>query len=257
MVKVLGVSLYDQGFSRAVDALIAEALASDPPKNLCVSATGAHGIIEAHKSSSFRNCLSDFYLNLPDGMPTVWVGRVKGAKDMERCYGPDIFYAFMARSAQTTIKHFFCGGKEGVAEELKQACIEKFNNKQVVGTFCPPFRTMTDEEMFSLAGQINASGAEVVWIGLSTPKQELFAQRLSRYTQTRLIVTVGAVFDFYTGKVKQAPRALQKMGLEWLFRLCMEPRRLAGRYFEIVPKFIWLNIKEFLQFCLSSKRAVK
>jgi N-acetylglucosaminyldiphosphoundecaprenol N-acetyl-beta-D-mannosaminyltransferase len=253
MVKVLGVELYEHGFTNAVEALLSKALLSTPPHNLCVSATGAHGMIEAHKNASFKKCLDDFHFNLPDGMPGVWIGRLKGAKQMSRCYGPDIFGAVMARSAQTPVTHFFCGGKEGVADELKRACLKKFNNDNIVGTFCPPFRFMADEEMKSLAETINASGANIVWIGLSTPKQEVFASRLAQYTHTRLIITVGAVFDFYTGNVKQAPRFLQRAGLEWLFRLAIEPRRLAGRYFEIVPKFIWLNIKEFVQFCTSKR----
>ncbi len=253
MIEVLGIQLYDKGFSKAVDTLIREALAADQPQNLCVSATGAHGIIEAHKDAVFKRNLQNFYLNLPDGMPGVWVGRLKGAKQMARCYGPDIFEAVMTRSAGTMIGHFFCGGKEGVAEELKEACGSHFGNNQVVGTFSPPFREMTGDELQDLGNRINSSGAQIVWIGLSTPKQEVFARRLAEYTNVCLIITVGAVFDFYTGKVKQAPKWVQRSGMEWFFRLMVEPKRLYGRYLEIVPKFIWLNIKEFLHFCISKK----
>jgi N-acetylglucosaminyldiphosphoundecaprenol N-acetyl-beta-D-mannosaminyltransferase len=178
------------------------------------------------------------------------------AKDMQRCYGPDVFEAFMTRSAGEPIRHFFCGGKEGVAEALKETSASRFGNRNVTGTFSPPFREMTDQEMSQLAENIHVSGAQVVWIGLSTPKQEIFAARLRQYTNVHLIITVGAVFDFYTGRARQAPRWMQRSGLEWFFRLSTEPRRLAGRYFEIVPKFIWFNIKEFIDFCIS-KKAVK
>jgi N-acetylglucosaminyldiphosphoundecaprenol N-acetyl-beta-D-mannosaminyltransferase len=175
---------------------------------------------------------------------------------MQRCYGPDVFEAFMTRSAGEPIRHFFCGGKEGVAEALKETSASRFGNRNVTGTFSPPFREMTDQEMNQLAENIHVSGAQVVWIGLSTPKQEIFAARLRQYTNVHLIITVGAVFDFYTGRARQAPRWMQRSGLEWFFRLSTEPRRLAGRYFEIVPKFIWFNIKEFIDFCIS-KKAVK
>jgi N-acetylglucosaminyldiphosphoundecaprenol N-acetyl-beta-D-mannosaminyltransferase len=256
MVKVLDIALYDKGFDRAIETLLETAQPVTQPYSHCVSATGAHGIIEARKNGAFKKHLQDFYLNLPDGMPGVWVGRIKGAKDMQRCYGPDVFEAFMTRSAGEPIRHFFCGGKEGVAEALKETSASRFGNRNVTGTFSPPFREMTDQEMNQLAENIHVSGAQVVWIGLSTPKQEIFAARLRQYTNVHLIITVGAVFDFYTGRARQAPRWMQRSGLEWFFRLSTEPRRLAGRYFEIVPKFIWFNIKEFIDFCIS-KKAVK
>lgn len=253
---MLDIALYDKGFDKAIETLLETAHHASQSNNHCVSATGAHGIIEARKNGVFRKHLQDFYLNLPDGMPGVWVGRMKGAKAMERCYGPDVFAAFMTRSADKPIRHFLCGGKEGVADELKAAAASRFGNKNIVGTFSPPFREMTDAEMRELGEEIGRSGAQVVWIGLSTPKQELFAARLRKFTHVQLIITVGAVFDFYTGRARQAPRWMQRSGLEWFFRLSTEPKRLAGRYFEIVPKFIWFNIKEFIDFCIS-KTAVK
>lgn len=256
MIKVLDIALYDKGFDQAIDTLLATAQHEGQPCSHCVSATGAHGIIEARKNGAFKQHLQDFYLNLPDGMPGVWVGRIKGARDMQRCYGPDVFEAFMTRSAAKPIRHFFCGGKEGVADALREVSAQRFGNVNVCGTYSPPFREMTDGEMKELAQRIHDSGAQVVWIGLSTPKQEMFAARLRKYTQVKLIITVGAVFDFYTGRARQAPRWMQRSGLEWFFRLSTEPKRLAGRYFEIVPKFIWFNIKEFIHFCIT-KKAVK
>ena len=115
---------------------------------------------------------------------------------------------------------------------------------------------MSTAEMEVLGQQIQASGAHIVWIGISTPKQERFARKLSEYVQTDYIITVGAAFDFHTGRVKQAPKWMQNMGLEWFFRVLMEPKRLYKRYLEIVPKFIWLNIKEFLDFYISKKRYI-
>ena len=130
---------------------------------------------------------------------------------------------------------------------LKKKVEVKFGNRNVVGTFSPPFREMTDNELKELAKDINSRKTNIVWIGLSTPKQEKFAYRLSKFTNVHFICTVGAAFDFHTGKVKQAPPFIQKLGLEWFFRLLMEPKRLWKRYFEIVPLFIWYNFLEFIK----------
>jgi N-acetylglucosaminyldiphosphoundecaprenol N-acetyl-beta-D-mannosaminyltransferase len=255
MVKVAGVRLYDGEINSLVLDILSQCKLNKK-NNFCISATGAHGIVEANKNAGFKKVLETFYLNIPDGMPAVWVGRLKGAKQMKRCYGPDFFKAFILASADKPILHFFCGGKEGVAENLKQNCAERLGNNRVVATYSPPFREMTDTEMEALGQKIIESAADIVWIGLSTPKQEVFAARLAQFTQTKFIITVGAAFDFHTDNVKQAPKWMQKAGLEWFFRLMMEPKRLFLRYVEIVPRFIWLNIKEFVDFCLFKKKAL-
>jgi len=248
MIEILGVPFY----TKTIDAVVKEVIdgcgTDHFPKNYCISASGAHGLVEAAKNPDFKVILNNFHLNLPDGMPTVWIGRLKGAKEMQRCYGPDFFMKLLKSSATLPINHYFCGGKEGIADKLQLNCVERFGNSHVVGTFCPPFREMSDAEMKELGQNIKNAEVDIVWIGLSTPKQEKFALRLAEFTQTKFIITVGAAFDFHTDQVKQAPKWMQKSGLEWFFRLLMEPKRLFMRYFEIVPQFIWLNIKEFLEF---------
>jgi len=246
MVKVLQVELYDAGLDTAVEEIIQQCDPTYLRENKCISATGAHGIITAFKDPTFRATLHSFYWNLPDGMPGVLVGKLKGAKQMTRCSGPDFFKLVFERSASTNINHFLCGGKEKVAEELKAAVSKKVGNHRVTGTFCPPFREMSDDEFKALAASINRSKADVVWIGLSTPKQEHFARRLAQWTNVHFIVTVGAAFDFHTDRIKQAPRWIQKSYLEWFYRLMTEPKRLYKRYLEIVPLFILLNLKEFI-----------
>jgi len=263
MVNVLTIPFFDQDIATAVELVLqvckeqSEVFANDatsiPPPTRCISASGAHGIIEAHKDPLFKQTLQHFWLNLPDGMPTVWVGRLKGAKLMQRCYGPDFFKATLLASAHLPITHFFCGGKEGIAAELQSAVAQKFGNQRVGGVFSPPFREMTDQEMQDLGQQITQTGAHIVWIGISTPKQERFAERLAKFVSVKLIITVGAAFDFHTNRVKQAPKWMQNAGLEWFFRLLMEPKRLYKRYVEIVPLFIWLNLKEFVEFYILKK----
>jgi N-acetylglucosaminyldiphosphoundecaprenol N-acetyl-beta-D-mannosaminyltransferase len=244
----LDIPLYNQNISEACAYVISVITSGQAKENRLVSATGAHGLVYARKNPGFKQILDDFHINLPDGMPGVWVGRLKGARQMRRCYGPDFFKGMMQASAHENIKHFFCGGNDGVADALLDAVSKKFGNTNVTGTFCPPFLPVEKYDYRAIAGLIETSKADIVWIGLSTPKQELFAKNLSAFTSVHFIMTVGAAFDFHTNKVRQAPSVLQNMGLEWLFRLVMEPKRLYKRYLEIVPLFIYYNMKEMLTF---------
>jgi N-acetylglucosaminyldiphosphoundecaprenol N-acetyl-beta-D-mannosaminyltransferase len=244
-VHILGVPMY-AGTLTDVSIHIVEQCRLDEKKNLLVSATGAHGLVYAEKEKSFKDILRNFYLNLPDGKPSVWVGRLKGTKKMERCYGPVFFQLMMEATCTSEINHYLCGGKNGVADELKEVCHKIFGNSHTVGTFTPPFREMSDHELHILASDIVIKKADIVWIGLSTPKQEVFASRLAKITNVSFICTVGAAFDFHTGRIKQAPQWIQDVGMEWFFRLLMEPRRLWKRYFNIVPLFIWYNIIEII-----------
>jgi len=247
------IPIYERDLSTAVQELVASldsAFNQEEPAR-CISATGAHGLVEAHQDSTFKSILSSFYWNLPDGMPLVWWGRLKGHSTMGRCYGPDFFAAILQATSALEVAHFFCGGKAGVAKELKQAVAFKFGNKRVSGKYSPPFDPMHEEDWYNLVAKINHSAAQIIWIGLSTPKQEKFAYELSKRVKVRYIITVGAAFDFHTGRLSQAPRWMQVSGLEWFYRLCKEPRRLWKRYLQIVPKFAILAgvdlIKHYLR----------
>lgn len=245
MIKVLEIPLYEFGLKKVIEEII-QCVERNEVFNRCISATGAHGLITAKKDRKFYEILKSFYINLPDGMPSVWVGRLKGAREIKRCYGPDFFRETIMATKNKNVKHFLCGGKEGVADELKKVCEIKYDNHSIVGTYSPPFREMTDQELKKLANNINNLKVDIVWIGLSTPKQEIFAYRLSKYTNVKFLCTIGAAFDFHTDRVKQAPKWIQKIGMEWFFRLLIEPKRLWKRYFTIVPLFIWYNILEMI-----------
>lgn len=228
-------------------------------KNSIITATGVHGIITARTDKEFNSILNapNTY-NLPDGMPAVWVAKAKGAKDIERCFGPFVFAEILSSTANSSTKHYFCGGKEGVADALQLACTKKFNNHNIVGTHCPPFRALTDEEFMELAEEINELKVDVVWIGISTPKQEKFAWKLSRYTNVTALITVGAAFDYHTDSIQPAPSWIQNIGMEWFYRLSMEPQRLWRRYAEIVPKFIVFGLLDiFALYKHSSKSEVR
>jgi len=243
-VEILGIRIYNRDIPSITREIGRVCTDGSPPENRCISATGAHGMITARKDEEFKEILNGFYANLPDGMPGVWVGKLKGEKEMKRCYGPDFFAETMRATASGGIRHFLCGGTEGVAEELKASCLEKFGNANICGTYCPPFKEADEYDYEEIARLINESGADIVWVGISTPKQEKFARNLSRYTKVHFLATVGAAFDFHTDRLKQAPSWMQEAGLEWLFRLLTEPRRLYKRYFEIVPKFLIFSLKD-------------
>ena len=246
-VKIIGVDMFvgsNADFTASLIQSVNEKKSFQ--KNRLISATSAHGMVFSNQNAEFKKIISSFYLNLPDGQPTAWIGRLKGFKNMQRCPGVGLFDTAIRNTSTHSIQHFFCGGKEGIALDLKDAVAKNLGNKNVVGTYSPPFRPMNELEWKALGEMINASGANIVWIGLGTPKQEEFALSLTNYCKVDYIITVGAVFDFFTGNLPYAPLWIRNMGLEWLYRLTKEPRRLFGRYINIVPSFIWLNLKEFI-----------
>jgi N-acetylglucosaminyldiphosphoundecaprenol N-acetyl-beta-D-mannosaminyltransferase len=151
------------------------------------------------------------------------------------------------RSALHGYKQFYYGGGEGVADKLRQALVASYPGLKVVGTLCPPFRQLTDDEDAAVVAAINAARPDIVWVGLSTPKQELWmASHLGRI-EAPVMIGVGAAFDFLAGLKPQAPLWMQRSGLEWLFRLCSEPRRLWRRYAKIVPGFLFLVAFDILR----------
>lgn len=245
---IFDIPFFCHSIDCAVENIIDTCLGCGTKKNHIVTATSAYGISITKRDNRFFQLLQNTYLNLPDGIPAVWVGRCKDASSMMRCPGPDFFKEVLRQSSPHPIKHFFYGGKENIAEELKMSCRKKLGNTNVVGTFCPPFRSITDEEIVSHAEMINSAAPDILWIGISTPKQEFIAERLSLYTNVHFIITVGAAFDFYTGKVKRAPEFMQKLGLEWSYRILKEPRRLLMRYVRAVPEVIFYGIKDIAQY---------
>jgi N-acetylglucosaminyldiphosphoundecaprenol N-acetyl-beta-D-mannosaminyltransferase len=193
-----------------------------------------HGLGEARKDPEFRRILNQSWLTTPDGMPVVWMGPAS----VERVYGPDLMLAVCEAGRGSGLRHFFYGGNAGVAAELASRLSVRFPGLQVAGFFSPPFRDLSGEELGSLRSQVAAARPDIVWVGLGTPKQERFMAGQGMSLDTALLIGVGAAFDFHAGRVPQAPRWVQRCGLEWLFRLCVEPRRLARRYLTTNPLFI-------------------
>jgi N-acetylglucosaminyldiphosphoundecaprenol N-acetyl-beta-D-mannosaminyltransferase len=234
-VDVLGVGVHALTLKRAVRSIEA-AFEAEQKGYVCV--TGVHGVMEAQRDPHFRRVLNDSLLTTPDGMPTVWVGRLQGRREMSRVFGPDLMRVVCSRSVAKGCTHFLYGGREGVAEELKAWMEKQFPGIQVVGTYTPSFGPLTVQEIAGLQAKIAATKPDIMWIGLSTPKQERFmAEHIDRL-ETKLMIGVGAAFDYHTGRVHDAPAWMKRSGLQWLHRLAQDPKRLWKRYLINNPLFI-------------------
>lgn len=234
-VNVLGVGISVLNLPAAL-AEIARAIRNRRKGYICV--TGVHGVMEAQTDQSFRGILNEAFLCTPDGMPMVWAGKIAGHAAMQRVYGPDLLLDVCAWSRDNPCRHFFFGGAPGVAQQLAQKLKARFPHLEIGGTFTPPFRPLNAAEETELREKVRAARPDIFWVGLSTPKQEKFMAEYLPKLDATLMIGVGAAFDFLSGRVKQAPRWMQRSGLEWLYRLCSEPRRLAGRYLKNNPLFL-------------------
>jgi N-acetylglucosaminyldiphosphoundecaprenol N-acetyl-beta-D-mannosaminyltransferase len=237
-VAVLGTNALAINLPDAVRLMESWISSSGFGRYVCV--TGVHGVMEGMRNPTIQKIHNEADAVVPDGMPLVWLGRKQGHHSMGRVYGPDLMFATLKRAADAGWTNYFYGGAPEVANELKKRMEIKFPGLKVIGTFCPPFRPLNESEESSILSEIERLQPDILWVGLSTPKQELLMARWKAMgIRAKVMVGVGAAFDFHTGRVCQAPRWMQRCGLEWFFRLCMEPRRLAPRYLRNNPLFLW------------------
>ena len=231
------------------------ALSLDQARDLVVSTRGqknigyiccatAYNVNLARSDVDLRTAYNRSFLTTTDGMPLVWLGRWHGHRAITRVYGPDLMLAVCDAGRATGLTHYLYGGAPGVADLLREKLSTRFPGLSVVGTFTPPFRELTAAELSSLRADIAAKQPDIIWVGLSTPKQEKFMVAHGPALDAGLLIGVGAAFDFHSGRVRQAPRWMQRSGLEWFFRLGTEPRRLWRRYFVHNPLFV---LRTFLQ----------
>ncbi|MGH9564325.1 MAG: WecB/TagA/CpsF family glycosyltransferase [Terracidiphilus sp.] len=234
-VNILGVGVHAIDMNRAVEQ-VCEAIDRGRKGYVCV--TGVHGIMEAQTDPQFRSILNHSLLTTPDGMPTVWIGKLRGFSEMRRVFGPDLMLEVCERSVEKGYTHFLYGGAPGVAEALQGSLTRRFPGLRVVGTYTPPFRPLNSEEDASLRKTIGDLRPDMIWIGLSTPKQERFMAQYLPLLDTKLMFGVGAAFDVHTGRIQDAPDWIKNSGLQWFHRLCQEPRRLWKRYLINNPRFV-------------------
>lgn len=234
---VLGLSISPITIDDAIQTI--ERWITDRAMNyVCI--TGAHGVIESQSDQMLRAIHNRAGMVTPDGMPVVWMCRALGFKRTKRVYGPDLMRFLTAVSAEKGYRQFYYGGNEGVANRLARTLQAKHPGLQVAGTHTPPFRALTHEEDEAIIKKINAACPDIVWVGLSTPKQEYWMANHVGRLDAPVIIGVGAAFDFLADVKQQAPVWMQRSGLEWFYRLITEPRRLWRRYLTIVPKFLFL-----------------
>lgn len=231
----VGVSLIDMCVALAeIDRWIA----TRQPHYVCV--TGVHGVMESYRDSALRSIHNSAGLVTPDGMPLVWLSRLRGFRHVERVYGPDLMLAVCEKSVAAGYRHFLYGGTEETLDALRASLNRRFGGIQIVGCFSPPFRALSPVEDEEVVARIKSAAPDIVWVGLSTPKQERWmAEHVGRLGVPAL-VGVGAAFDFHAGIKAQAPRWMQRNGLEWFFRMITEPRRLWRRYLVNNPMFLYL-----------------
>jgi N-acetylglucosaminyldiphosphoundecaprenol N-acetyl-beta-D-mannosaminyltransferase len=208
-------------------------------RNGYICLIGVHGIMEAHWDPDLAQIYAHATMMVPDGTPTVWVGRWQGFHNMQRVAGPDLMLEVFGRKDFANCTHFLYGGKESVAEELRDCLQHRFPWVRIVGTHTPPFRDLTMQEEESLAARIHALKPDMIWVGISTPKQERFMMRFLPLLESTLMFGVGAAFDYHTGRISDAPQWVKRAGLQWLHRLMQDPRRLFWRYCRSNSAFLW------------------
>ena len=203
-----------------------------------VSVCTVHTVMECQKDPLMRQIVNGAGLATPDGMPLVWLGKIRSNRRVSRVYGPDLMLALCKLSAEQGYSHYFYGGAEEVPNELAEVLQKKYPGLKVVGAFSPPFRSLTADEDRQIVNDINRTQPDIVWVGLGTPKQDLWMGTHRGLLNAPVIIAVGAAFDFHTKRISQSPRWMQQIGLEWFYRLWQEPRRLWRRYLIYNPLFI-------------------
>ncbi len=222
--------------------LILKSIREKKHQYICV--TSAHGFTLSQQNSGLRSIYRKAYLIVPDGMPLVWIGRFLGHKQTSRIYGPDLFLSLCSLCEKQSLTIYLYGTTDATLLKLKTSLLKRYPRLKIVGMFAPPFRNQTHNEKKKVRSDINRVNPNIVFIGLSTPKQEYWMSENHNALNANMLIGVGAAFDFIAGTVPQAPPWVREAGLEWSFRLLQEPKRLWKRYLIGNTKFIAILIKE-------------
>jgi N-acetylglucosaminyldiphosphoundecaprenol N-acetyl-beta-D-mannosaminyltransferase len=233
--NVLGVHVAALDMSQAIRSIGAE-LKARRKGYVCMA--NVFGIMEAYRNADLAAIYAGSSMNLPDGAPTVWVGRLQGHRRMQRVAGPELMLEVFRRKEFARYKHFLYGGESNVAEQLRERLTRRFPWARIVGTYSPPFRELNAEEELSLIRRVHEVKPDIVWVGISTPKQERFMRRFLPLLDTTLMFGVGAAYDFHTGRIHDAPQWIKTIGMQWMHRLVQDPRRLWKRYVRNNPPFL-------------------
>jgi N-acetylglucosaminyldiphosphoundecaprenol N-acetyl-beta-D-mannosaminyltransferase len=243
--RILGTTFNPLSLDDATELVMCWAHGQD--KSKYVIQGNVYTVMNALDNVDYKKTVGDASLVLPDGQPISWVNRLKGSSIRNNVRGFDLMMHCLHYSLHQDVRHFFYGGKQEILDKLEQKMVSQFSGVSLAGVYSPPFRQLSQSEDEEICRMINKSGADILWVGLGAPKQDIWMQQHRGKLNVKVMIGVGAAFDFFVGNVKQAPVFMQKLGLEWLHRLCQEPGRLWARYLINNPRFIYYNLLEFLK----------
>ena len=238
-VDVVGTGISTAGLDETVDLIL-----HPGEQGLGVAVCNVHSVMTARRDSSLRAALSAADVATADGVPLVWALRAGGQPDQERVDGFTLFWATIEAGLPEATRHFFYGNTEATLERITARLRRDYPEIAIAGTLSPPFRSLTEHEQSDHLDVIRRSGADVVWVGLGLPKQERWIAEANPHLDGMALVGIGAVFDWVAGNVAKAPEWMQRAGLEWLYRLIREPRRLWQRYIWNNPAFLVLLVSQ-------------
>lgn len=211
-----------------------------------ITVTSAHGVVEAQSDSRLRGIINDARMTLADGTPVAWAGKWQGAA-VERVTGASFVDAIMTDARARALRHYFYGSQPSVLDAIMDRVCERLGAAAIAGAYSPPLRAAGELEQADVLERIGASGADVVWVVLSTPKQEYWMANHAASLPGVLLVGVGAAFEFFVGAQIRAPRLIQDTGFEWLYRLMREPARLWPRYSRVVPGMLKVLARDMIR----------
>jgi len=211
---------------------------------ICVA--GVHGIMEAQKCAALADVYANADMTIPDGMPLVWVGHAQGQTTMQRVTGPDFMLELFRRQSFAATTHYLYGGEPGVADRLREVLGRRFPQARILGVRTPPFRDLNPAEQREFLEEIRRLRPDVIWVGISCPKQEIFMRRYLPLLETKIMVGVGAAFDYHTGRIRDSSDWVKRAGLQWLHRFIQDPKRLWKRYLLNNPPFVFRILCQLL-----------
>jgi N-acetylglucosaminyldiphosphoundecaprenol N-acetyl-beta-D-mannosaminyltransferase len=206
-----------------------------------------HVVVMGREDPGFRKIINESFMTLPDGKPVYLSGKIRGISKLEHIPGPDFFQQLIASGKLPRLRHYFYGGRPDVLEGLIKNLRYRFPRVEIVGYESPPFRAMTQDEESAAIERIRSVRPDLIWVGLGAPKQEMWMATHWGTLRPAVLLGVGAAFDFHAGRVKRAPVWLQRAGLEWLYRLSREPKRLWKRYAYTNTMFFFYSVVDILQ----------
>lgn len=243
--RVLGVPIAATNMNAAIRKVRSWIERGD--RGRTVTFSNVHMVVEGIKNPGFFEVLQKSDMNCPDGRPLVWYGRRKAGRDVEQVCGPEFLPAFCEATADLKLRHFFYGGADGVAAKAAGMLQQRFPGTEIAGFYSPPFRALTAEEKQEVVRTINESRADVVWVCLGCPKQEAWIDEFKHKLDVPVLLAVGLALDIVAGTRERAPSVMRRLGLEWLYRLCQEPRRVWRRYLIYNGIFVYRLVAEKLQ----------